>query len=148
MRKRQVWRYYCDHCGKGGCSKHHMEQHERSCTLNPERECRMCAADPGAGAVQHAMPELIEAIGSGDEAGMKRIRDVTGGDRDEGCPACILAAIRQSGLGYKPGESRRPKDEYDCPADRIAADEFKFKDECASFWSDVNDGRAAEGSWR
>jgi len=38
--------YYCDFCNKRGLSKGHMLNHELHCTLNPDRECRMCGNNP------------------------------------------------------------------------------------------------------
>jgi hypothetical protein len=42
MKTKKVNRYYCDFCNRGGCSAAHMKKHERHCTANPERECRVC----------------------------------------------------------------------------------------------------------
>lgn len=33
--------YYCGFCKKHGLSRVHMEEHEKHCTLNIERQCRM-----------------------------------------------------------------------------------------------------------
>lgn len=42
MRTKKVNRYWCDFCGKSGLSASHMARHERFCTMNPKRQCRMC----------------------------------------------------------------------------------------------------------
>lgn len=42
MTRKQVWQYKCEYCGKKGYAAGHMKGHERGCTLNPDRECRMC----------------------------------------------------------------------------------------------------------
>lgn len=34
--------YYCDFCKKKGLSKYHIKKHEKHCTGNLDRECRMC----------------------------------------------------------------------------------------------------------
>lgn len=34
--------YYCDFCKKKGLSAGHIATHEKHCTGNPERECRLC----------------------------------------------------------------------------------------------------------
>lgn len=34
--------YYCDHCNKRSLSGGHISTHEKHCTANPERECRIC----------------------------------------------------------------------------------------------------------
>jgi hypothetical protein len=66
-----------------------MFSHERSCTLNPERECRMCKLSGDA--EQLPMHALIAALREGGVAGVRAVTE-------NGCPACILAAIRQDRL--------------------------------------------------
>ena len=34
--------YYCDFCKKKGLSASSISKHEKHCTLNPKRECRLC----------------------------------------------------------------------------------------------------------
>jgi hypothetical protein len=116
MRQKKVWRYYCDHCNKGGCGKAAMIKHEASCAHNPNRKCRMC----GHGElVQKPMPELIQALQDG---GVPKLREVS-----DGCPACMLAAIIQEGEGAD-------------PEDRTWH-QFDFKEEAKGFWALVNDER-------
>jgi hypothetical protein len=112
MIRKRVWRYYCEHCHRGGCSASAMASHERSCTLNPDRVCKMCAlagnAQPEMSSLLSILPDpesfVMETVsseygppteysymsdgGSVDEA-MKTLVDVC-----NGCPACILAALR------------------------------------------------------
>lgn len=113
MRTERRLRYYCDHCKKSGGQKPAMAMHELSCTKNPDRVCRMCrlidseevtatltelmAALPDP--LQHVKtdrwgtytnydtlsPLLAEAI--------PKLRELA-----QGCPACILAALRQKGI--------------------------------------------------
>ncbi|MDY6895003.1 MAG: hypothetical protein SVO01_06255 [Thermotogota bacterium] len=106
MRQKMVWRYYCDYCGKGGCGKWQMAKHEKHCTMNPNRVCRMCEGVP-------TPPEkLAEAIAilpdptsykrhSFDIDLSKAIKDTLPMVRGivDDCPACILAALRQKGQG-------------------------------------------------
>ncbi len=82
MRRKRVWRYYCDHCKKSGCSKPAMEKHERHCIRNDNRECRMCAALNGG--TNQPMSELVAAANES----MKKLREVS-----DDCPICMLAAI-------------------------------------------------------
>ena len=42
MKTKLRQRHYCDFCKKSGGSRYHMERHEKYCTMNPKRECRMC----------------------------------------------------------------------------------------------------------
>jgi len=119
MRQKRVWRYYCDHCKKGGCGKAAMIKHELHCIKNPDRKCRMC----DAGEVnQQPMAELTRAY---VEDGLQGLRALA-----EGCPACMLSTIVQYRItpesGYDPDES----EEF-----------FDYKAESVSWWSDVNDNK-------
>jgi len=113
MRKKRVWRYYCDFCKKAGCSSYHMKRHERRCTMNPNRVCGMCEivgeAQPDLSELIKLLPNPKEYEGTwsmdGDEwisysgldeavaAALPALRDAA-----NNCPACILAAIRQAGI--------------------------------------------------
>jgi len=92
MKRKQVWRYYCDFCRKAGCSAGHLKRHEASCTANPLRVCLAHGKLSLSGRAQRPMTELIGALdGSGADAEVAVLRDLA-----DGCPICILAAIRQS----------------------------------------------------
>lgn len=90
MIKKMRPRYYCEHCKKSGGSAYWIQRHEDACTRNPNRVCGMCKFGEQD---QHSIPELIEALGGGDAAGVERL-----GDLADYCPACMLAAIKQSGI--------------------------------------------------
>jgi len=111
VKKRKVWRYTCEFCGKSNCSASAMSTHERHCTKNPKRVCRMCQR---VGDEQRPMAELIAAIRYTPIPGCEEYQIIDLGDgvkvgsprqfaRDIGelrrishnCPACILAALRQ-----------------------------------------------------
>lgn len=126
MRKKKVWRYYCDHCKKSGCSGHHMVRHEKGCFRNPNRECGFCRE---AGLTQKPMAELVQAVWDGGGSDLTAIRELS-----ENCPACILAAIMQSGI----------QDEYEDCEDggrRKVWVEFDYRKEHDEFWSSVNEDR-------
>lgn len=109
MRVKKVNRYYCDFCRKAGCSAGHLKRHETSCTANPNRVCNVCKMVEG---VQKPIAELLAVLPKGDSA-VKALRELT-----NNCPACILAALRQSGCA--------------------AYSSFRFVDEMASVWSEIN----------
>ena len=90
MIRKKVWRYYCEFCGKSGCSGGHMKAHESRCTMNPNRICGTCSL---IGNKQEEMSVLVSAIGAGDSKGVEELRRVS-----DGCHACMLASIRQAGL--------------------------------------------------
>lgn len=127
MRKVKRWRYYCDFCKKSGGSAYHIANHERGCTANPNRECGMCGI---SGGVQRPIKELLAAIGWDGAESLKRLRKLT-----ENCPACILAAIRQSGIDEPDQDPEGGLISHEGYID------FNFKEESKSFWSDQNDAR-------
>lgn len=105
MKTKLVKRYYCDFCKKANCSSASIRKHENGCTNNPDRVCGFCRI---AGGKQKTIAELIHAIGM-DRAEFDRLNPnypIDEWDRLEPehlfaacnrCPACSLAAIRQSG---------------------------------------------------
>ena len=56
MRVKMVKQYICDFCGKKGLGAGHIKKHEKHCTMNPDRECRMCVLVSGA---QTPLKELL-----------------------------------------------------------------------------------------
>ena len=94
MKTKMRPRYYCDHCPKGTGSASFMRRHERGCTANPARVCGFCGRN---GDVQDlatilVTPQLAVSLNPW-EGRMVALREAT-----DNCPACILAAIRQSGV--------------------------------------------------
>ncbi|MCP4645841.1 MAG: hypothetical protein GY851_35680 [bacterium] len=134
MRRVKRWRYYCDYCKKSGCSGGHMKKHERGCTMNPNRHCGVCDV---AGLAQHDIedlkacidpdtlipvryfPDKMEVYEAKAAATLAAVEELA-----EGCPACMLAAFRQSNV--------------------IMAG-FDYKKRMDGIWSEVNDEQA---SWR
>jgi hypothetical protein len=135
MKKKKVWRYYCEWCKKSGCSGYWMRKHEQRCTMNPNRICGYCNL---ADNEQLPMTELLgllpdpanhivadseyEGFGATLETAvaeaLPRLREVT-----DNCPACIMAALRQKGIPVP-----------------IARD-FNFKDECKAVWAAFNEAQ-------
>ncbi len=60
MKEKMVKQYKCDFCGKKGYSKGHMNKHERHCTMNPDRACRMCVLVHGN--LQPPIDELLAVL--------------------------------------------------------------------------------------
>ncbi|MCP4544763.1 MAG: hypothetical protein GY832_47295 [Chloroflexi bacterium] len=136
MKTRIVKQYICEYCGKRGLSAGHMGKHERHCTMNPARECRMCTIIERHGDGAHAfsidelkafLPEPVEDTRNGMEGsdiylntkeiniGIKQLSEAV-----SHCPACVLAAIRQKGI-------------------MVPATRFNYKSEIDDFWGDYND---------
>lgn len=103
MKSAMRMRYYCDHCGKSGGSSFHMKKHEAACTMNQNRVCKMCRP----GMLQATMPELLAAmrrdairhdsiLSTNSPFDLSPVEITELAAAANGCPACILAAIRQS----------------------------------------------------
>lgn len=124
MTRKQVWQYRCDFCGRKRLSASACAKHEKHCTANPDRVCRMCAAldcSPLPLAELRAMIPVADAkrthtgwnfedfAGAVDPADAYRAELAAQfsaalpafEEAADGCPACMLAAIRQNHL---PGE--------------------------------------------
>jgi hypothetical protein len=114
MRKKKVWRYYCDFCGKGGCGSGAMKHHEKHCTLNPQRICRMCQV---IGESQQGMDFLVANY---DKGGIETLRSAA-----NECPNCMLAAIRI----WKKTSGKSKEETWD---------DWNYKKELESFWSEQN----------
>lgn len=130
MKVKKVNRYYCEFCKKSGCSGGHIRKHEERCTMNPNRICGMCKL------LDNTQPDLQKLIAilpktkleecEGGE--MYRSVDLTDEFREAsgGCPACTMAAIRQSNLPV--------------PAYR----NFNFTEECKCIWAAFNAAKSKE----
>ncbi len=115
MKTQRRWRYYCDFCKKSGGSKSAMLLHEKHCTMNPNRECRMCGK---LGQPQPKMTELIALLSGKDTVAesLPKLRDAAGE-----CPICILAALRQAKV-----------------LDQFVEGRFDYKKECARIFAEMN----------
>lgn len=143
MKIKKVYKYYCDFCKKSGGSKYHLQRHESSCTLNPNRVCRVCKM---LKVEQQPINELITLLPDIEE--YKRVDYSTiegyphkieshyfsdGLESDvnltlkelrvkcNNCPACILAAIRQAKI----------------PVPLVT--DFNFTNEMKAVWTDINE---------
>lgn len=141
MRTKKVNRYWCDFCNKAGLRPDSMLKHEKHCTLNPNRECRVCTHVNGGGGsdperlagLVRLLPAPVEYANDEDgrttpeyvafceavEAAIPVLREAA-----EGCPACMMAALRQAKIPVPMAEN------------------FDFKAEMESLWHEVNRERA------
>jgi len=152
MNKKRVWRYYCEFCKKSGCSAGHIKHHEEHCTMNPMRKCGFCEY---AGVDNVSIIDSLKALKQ-DIIEYKKIHpfiksttidtlDWRGNhetlemmvcysvpinnlrDATDGCPACMLAAIRQSGMHKHI--------------------EFDFKKEKEMFWAGYNEAQSRDDKY-
>lgn len=137
MRSKRITRtrYYCGFCEatgrlKGFWTKPRAEKHERGCTANPERICGLCeevAESIGGKSEQRPIAELVAALSEVKPGwGMDDLRKAA-----DNCPACILAAIRQSPI--RNGMSTADYWEW------MTGLNFDFKSELEKFWETQND---------
>lgn len=133
MRKKRVWRYYCDFCKKANCHAGAMKEHEVHCTNNPARVCRMCDVLE----TRHTpLEELIALLPDPDLPDTRTDEEMWSQKpsslyvallevlpllrkQADGCPVCIFAALRQAKM----------------PPDKEI---FDLEIECKSAMEDVN----------
>jgi hypothetical protein len=117
MKKRQVIQCICDFCGKKMYSIAWMAKHEVRCTKNPNRICGVCKMmeqdQPPIEPLLAILPDPKEFVRPicGDDFGdyptfvnytelanatelqLPALREAA-----KGCPACMMAALRQRGI--------------------------------------------------
>lgn len=126
MRTAMRPRYYCDHCNKGSGSPSAMKRHERGCTLNPQRNCQMCARLADEGGPEPAPPrdELLRVMDNDGFAAMcKAAND---------CPACILAALRSRNTSGEFGG-------YHVPGPDDGRNAWSYTSAKTAWWADFNE---------
>lgn len=103
MRHKLVTRYYCDHCSKGGLKKPSILLHEQGCTRNPDRVCYLCGQSHDYKAL--CVEAAARSSARDDHEPMPDARTINGlqelnqlSDMVDGCPACLLAVLRQSNV--------------------------------------------------
>lgn len=123
--------YYCDHCRKHGLSRAAMERHERACTMNPDRVCRW-SIDEAEGHAEFDLRDVAEELfrrAPLDQDDLAWLRS-TVTTADEGCPACMLAALRQSEVEYH-------VDPQGCRLFDYDAEVARFRDAEREHWQQV-----------
>jgi hypothetical protein len=138
MKSTKVTRYNCDFCNKRGFSAPHMAKHEKHCTLNPNRECRVCNLLINCRDSDFQSKPLAELIAIlPDSAPFNAVTDLDINREHEKLTAAVIEAI--PALRKAAG---------DCPACMMAAlrlaripvpmaENFDFKKEMDSFMEDL-----------
>jgi hypothetical protein len=132
MKERTIKQYTCDFCKKKYLSKSAMATHEKHCTKNPGRICRMCDLLGDSGSDLPTLVAILKSVPfcSETELGpyynediiesvMPKLREAA-----NHCPMCILAAIRQAGI----------------PARTVGS--FDFKKEKEEAFDTINEDKA------
>ena len=121
--------YYCDFCSKK--SLRSLKVHEKHCTANPDRECRLCD-NKSIKPIIEKYKKLFTVHPMNYAVRFKKkftLKDIIN-ELDYRCPNCILAIIRCLGLNryYMKG-----KIEY-----------FDYKKELEDWWEAINEERREE----
>ena len=130
MKKQLRWRYYCDHCRKAGGQVKAMEKHETVCTLNPGRVCGMCKV---AELEQVPLAELLAA--------WRRLAFAEVSEMASGCPACLLAMIRQDKEPLPEWDDQAAYEDYE----RRHANTFDFKEESKAWLGEYGRRQREDG---
>lgn len=124
--------YYCEFCNKHGLSAGAMARHEKHCTMNPHRECRLCEGSPDIPAIIEGFKKRFKLVEdesipgfvsikvewTGKEITLDEIHDLV-----EGCPNCSLAIMRQAKL---------------LPYCQDISKDFHYQDELKLWWAEKN----------
>ena len=116
MRVRKTNRYYCDFCKKANCSSGAMRLHERHCTMNPNRSCRLCKQPRDIPGIIKSLPHHRSYYDDeGKPVGVGLLAQIR--TACSNCPACILAIVRQAAI--------------------TPVVDFDYKEEVARWWARV-----------
>ena len=110
MKTKKMTVFYCEFCGRHRLRS--VKAHEETCTLNPQRRCKLCGAP--AGSIDPIIEKywkkfIVFEIKECDEEALVSTnqaiylepftwRDVS--FDVGGCPICCLAILRQMGLTF------------------------------------------------
>jgi|SRR5687767_5475208 len=134
--------YYCDFCNKRSLSAPSTSKHEKHCTANPNRSCRMCEGNNIGELVEgfkkrFTLIPYIEDYGGGykeDDFKVEWIGDpVTLNEIQETvdyCPACVLSVLRQAGFSF-----------------HYFGFEYDYKKEVGEYWAEKNKHAQQEHGW-
>ena len=116
MRVRKTNRYYCDFCPKANCSSGAMRLHERHCTMNPNRSCRICKHPRDIPSIVKSLPPDLRSSyydDKGNPTGVVLLAQIRTACNN--CPACILTIVRQASI--------------------TPVVDFDYKEEVAKWWA-------------
>ena len=101
--------YYCEYCGRHRLTARSIEEHEKHCTLNPHRTCRMCGRSNLTPLLEKYRDRFVinedksgwgvtlDWVWTRGEVTLEQIEEDTGH-----CPACTLAVMRICGFNRWP----------------------------------------------
>jgi hypothetical protein len=125
--------YYCDFCKKKYIHRGFAVKHEKACTNNPDRKCKICEL---IGNAQTDLKMLIEGYKEKYPTMKKELEKEFLNDlyeKTDGCPNCMLAIIKL--LHYKI-EIKEP--DYNGTAITLYIFDWDYKKEYTEFWIEYN----------
>ena len=131
--------YYCEYCGRHRLTRHSIELHEKHCTLNPHRSCRMCDQSD-LGSVIEKYRNRFRVIEKDTQFGKSQEIEWINGEvtladiesDTDCCPACTLAVMRLCGFNKFPA----------------APFEFNYEEARKEWWDEKNANTAEDrGVW-
>lgn len=142
MKTRMRKQYYCEYCKKNGGHAGYIRNHEDSCTMNPDRECKMCSLNGSYNNLKDLLKIIPEPIlktvneycdlfnENFEKVTVENFEDIKNSLKQlrkeaDDCPSCILAAIRQKTKNWHWQAIQ-------------AFEEFNFKKETASLFDSIN----------
>ena len=81
----KIW--YCEYCGKRYFRN--SPKHEKYCTMNPDRECRMCKVKRDYRELETSARMLMLLTPKDEEFDVGKVESMV-----ECCPACTLTLVR------------------------------------------------------
>ena len=125
--------YYCDFCKKHSLTSWSLEKHEKHCTLNPQRYCRICQtqrvnehwikklqdAFKTMEAKKQATPSSPAAFSYSGEIVSEFQHKFDEIKRETGCPICFLSIVRLSKI-------------------TTYLTTYNFQKEMQEYWNEVN----------
>lgn len=109
-----------------------MVRHERGCTLNPKRACGVC---------KNSEPDIAAMASVALTGDISKLLDAA-----DGCPACVLAAIRQADwptITEVGNDGLHPFTRKNIPN---AISEWNFKEALAEWWREMNASEYENGA--
>ena len=111
---------YCDFCKKHSLNS--LVEHEKHCTLNPNRHCRLCKTERNYSALVETIKPLKDEIETFWSIKGEDLMDLA-----DGCPICALTILRL----FK----KKHKGEYE----NINVIGFNYKEEVQKWWDAENE---------
>lgn len=129
--------YYCDFCKKKSLKS--LAIHEKHCTANPNRTCRLCEG----GSIKEIIDKykklfIVEITPAeyGENVEVKYLKEFTleniRNELEDNCPTCLLAIIRCVGLNRYYFDKKF---------------KFDYQKELADWWRRCNEDEHREAEW-